>query len=261
MRFIKFFSVAVLSLGIFSTCGHSENSEDHPLVFAASSLTAVLTEHAAQWSVSAGSSAPRLSFGASATMARQIGAGAPAHIFISANPVWAKKLSEANLTQDLAAIATNQLVLISPQNRKITQPFKPTMAYFSFLMGGGRLAIANPELAPLGAYTRRYLEKVALWEYLKNKAAYGQNARQTLRLAEQGGLPAFVYRSDAAMNQKVTSLYVVPAELTDPIIYQAALLKNASATSRAFYIYLKSEEAQTTWASFGFGEIQQIASK
>jgi len=269
VRFTKIFGFALFGLTMVSNIVIAKDNEKPPLVFAASSLTTVLTEHALNWSETRGLPIPRLSFGASAAMARQIKAGAPAHIFISANPRWVETITNDNRVEDTAAVAINQLVLVgsamSPamnyKKKAADEPFEPTEAYFSRLLKGKRLALANPALAPLGAYSLRYLQKTMLWDFLNDKIAYGQNARQTLRLVEQGGLPAFVYRSDAFMNDKVTVLYAVPSELSGSIIYQAALLKTASSTSKAFFHYLQSEEARPTWVTFGFGRNKKIASK
>lgn len=254
-----------MGLVTLSTIAHTEDNEEPSLVFAASSLTAVLTEHTVMWSETTGFPAPRLSFGASAAMARQIKAGAPTHIFISANPRWVETLSNDNRIENTAEVATNQLVLVnsvmSVVKKTTEKPFEPTEAYFSLLIKGKRLALANPTLAPLGAYSLRYLQKIMLWDLLSDKVAYGQNARQTLRLAELGGLPAFVYHSDAFMSEKVTTLYAVPSELSGPIVYQAALLKSASTASTAFFHYLQSAEALPTWIAFGFGKNHKIASK
>jgi len=255
MRFSKICVYTVLCLTLVSGLVHAQDNGKRPIVFAASSLTSVLSEQAAYWSEKTGMPAPRLSFGASATMARQIQAGAPAHIYISANPVWSEMLEKSGHTLQRINIASNQLVLVIPKNLKPPLPFKATPAYFKQLLSGRHLAIADPQVAPAGAYARSYLKQARLWESVQQKIAYGQNVRQALRLAERGGLPAFVYKSDAIVSDNVSVLFEVPADMTDVILYQAALLKRAGTPSISFLTYLQTNEASTIWQKHGFSEI------
>src|SRR5579863_7264761 len=62
-------------------------------VFAAASLTDAMQALASAW-VRHGHPAPRLSFAASSTLARQIEAGAPANIFASADEKWMDYLAD-----------------------------------------------------------------------------------------------------------------------------------------------------------------------
>jgi len=251
-RAVLFILIFVLS---FSNTLDAQDHSDQPLVFAASSLTTVLTEQAEIWSKNSGIGAPRLSFGSSASMARQIQAGAPAHLFISANPYWSELLKKSSHALELYNLAKNQLVLVVPKRYSSDVTYEATPAFFQQLLNGRRIAIADPKLAPAGAYAKTYLRRTALWESLKNKAAYGQSVRQTLRLAEQGGLPAFVYRSDALSSNKVTILYNVPIELSGAIIYQAALLEHNNAAATSFLAFLRSEKALPIWLKHGFDKI------
>lgn len=232
---------------------HAQEPEDSPLVFAAASLTDVLGELTDAWQV-AGHQKPRLSFAASATMARQIQAGAPADLFISANEAWADTLEKAQLVQSSQIIASNGLVLVTTKGA-YRGPFEATGEGFLKLIGAGRLAIADPALAPAGAYSKSFLEKAGAWEALKSKIAYGQNVRQVLRLAERGGLPAIIYASDATASDRVDILYQVPASMTPPILYKAVLLQGASDASGAFYTFIASSEAAPVWQKHGFSKI------
>jgi len=261
VRFIKTIIITTLGFALPTGIAQARENEERPLVFAASSLTSVLTKHASNWSQTSGKSIPRLSFGASATMVRQIRSGAPAHIFISANPAWTQLLADAGETKSINNIAGNQLVLVKPANQILQGTFQPTEAYFRRLIGTRRLAMANPELAPLGAYTQSYLRKIGVWDKLEGNLAYAQNARQTLRLVERGGLAAFVYKSDAFNNEKVAIIFSAPAALTGQITYQAALLQHSSPSSLSFYEYLMSAEARPTWIKYGFEDFDYSASK
>ena len=62
-------------------------------VFAAASLTDAMKDVSALWA-QAGHPAPRLSFGSSSTLARQIEQGAPANLFASADEKWMDYLAD-----------------------------------------------------------------------------------------------------------------------------------------------------------------------
>ena len=84
-------------------------------VFAAASLTDAMKDISALWA-QAGHPAPRLSFGSSSTLARQIEQGAPANLFASADEKWMDYLAEKSLIvgdtrKDLLG---NDLVLVVP---------------------------------------------------------------------------------------------------------------------------------------------------
>ena len=233
----------------------AEDGRDPIIAFAAASLTTVLDEQARHWRALTGAPFPRLSFGASGTMARQIQAGAPANLFISANPHWTNMLVRSGHASKLANIAENRLVLVAPENAATPTNFNASRDDFTRLLKARRLALADPALAPAGAYAKAFLQKTGLWEHLKDQVAYAQNVRQALRLAERGSLPAFVYASDAATSARVRILYTVPTDLTEPIRYEAALINSTNTDADAFLAYLQSPDAVTVWEKHGFRKI------
>src|SRR5437763_15616015 len=93
-------------------------------VFAAASLKTALDDIAAQWQKETGTSA-RISYAASGPLAKQIDAGAPADIFISADVAWmdyaaARKLIRPETRRNLLG---NALVLVAPADSK-AQPIE-----------------------------------------------------------------------------------------------------------------------------------------
>jgi molybdate transport system substrate-binding protein len=107
--------LAVAADHAIAPCAHCRIAAGRPstrLVFAAASLADALTEAAEAFEAANGHSVT-LSFAGSAALARQIMLGAPADLFISADPAWADTLEEAGLVEpggrhDLLA---NRLVL------------------------------------------------------------------------------------------------------------------------------------------------------
>ncbi len=99
--------------------------ERGPVVLAAASLQESLTEAADVWAAK-GHPKPILSFAASSALARQILAGAPADLFLSADEEWMDAIAKAGLLRagTRTALLGNRLVLIAPASSKL----RPTLA-------------------------------------------------------------------------------------------------------------------------------------
>ncbi|MBL4837888.1 MAG: molybdate ABC transporter substrate-binding protein, partial [Kordiimonadaceae bacterium] len=234
---------------------------DKPLtIFAAASLTDVLSAHAQKWAKaqSTATPLPRLSFAASAVMARQIKAGAPADIFISANPQWVNFLQTANLTEGKAhVVAKNQLVLAAPISQQLQPMAEVSGSSLIALLGNKPFAMANPATAPAGQYARRYLKHLSVWNRVKGQAAFTSNVRQALVLIERGSLFGFIYKSDASRSKLVQTLFTVPSLASGEILYQATALQSAPLSAQTFLAYLTSKNAQSLWEEAGFLTVPQ----
>ena len=274
---------------------------DKILVFAAASLTDVLPALAAAWEAdtrekAAGTAdnhgnppvfAPdiRFSFAASATLARQIAAGAPAHLYISANRAWTDFLSAGgHLDGAPRSLVRNRLVLVRPAamggadtdgmstgtmdrggpetggpeaDRIEAGPEAPaalTRAQLIAWMNGRPLALADPDTAPAGQYARTYLTDRGLWPVPGRGAALSANARQTLALIERGGLTGFIYESDLSGRRGLIRLFSVPDGPRTGVLYQAALTGHVEqpAGARAFLNFLTGAKAAPIWRRHGF---------
>jgi len=253
----KSFLRLIITLSVLGTTVTPALAAEHDkpfIVFAAASLTDVLKAEATNWAQETGKPMPRLSFGASATMARQVAAGAPADLMLSANPAWVKMLEKGrHLAGVPVPLVKNSLVLVVPSQGKAGTPGKRvTKDLIEQTVGKGKLALADPAIAPAGAYARAFLKQVGLWQPLKPRLALAPNVRQALLLVERGGLPGFVYGSDAAASKRVTILGTVPEDGTTPILYMAGLTKVAQADAKAFLAYLTSPAAAPVWRQYGF---------
>ena len=112
-------SFAACLAAVALACGSALAAEaaraEPVLVFAASSLTNVLDAMRSDLERAAGATVT-LSYASSATLARQIESGAPADLFISADPEWMEYLAARKLVRagNVVGIARNRLVLIAP---------------------------------------------------------------------------------------------------------------------------------------------------
>lgn len=231
----------------------ADNSTRPLTVFAAASLTDVLEKHAVNWAKKSGEPIPTLSFAASAIMARQIKAGAPADIFISANPEWVHFLLDANAASGPPQLlAENQLVFAQSANKVSAVPAPTTAEAFLATVPDGRIVLADPDTAPAGSYAKAYMEKLGIWQRLRPRLAFGNNVRQTLLLIERGGLSGFVYRSDALRSKLAEISFAVPRNFTGTVQYQGIKISQNSTSADTFLAYLISPASKSIWEQEGF---------
>lgn len=225
-----------------------------PVILAAASLQEALGEVADAW-VRQKHPRPVLSFAGSSALARQIEAGAPADIFISADEDWMDHLDRRGLLApgSRRVIAGNRLALVAPSGSplklRIAKGFPLVRA-----LGSGRLAMADPTGVPAGRYGRAALEALGVWAAVKPRVVRSENVRAALALVERGEAPlGIVYATDAAASAKVRVVGVFPASSHPPIRYPAARLKTAkSKDASAFLAFLGSRQAQAIFARHGF---------
>jgi molybdate transport system substrate-binding protein len=227
-------------------------AEEPVRVFAAASLTNVLNEIASQWQ-ERGHPAPRLAFGGTATMARQLAAGAPADIFAAADGRWMDELEqqgrlEPGTRMDLLG---NQLVLIAPRGRQFQVELRPGFPFARAFPG--KLCLGEPDVVPAGTYAKQALESLQWWASMQGRIVGTEDVRSALTFVERGECAAgIVYATDAAISDKVVVIARFSPQSHAPIVYPVALLRNAAPGARAFLAYLSSRDAAATFRSDGF---------
>src|SRR5690606_30936334 len=119
-----------------------------------------------------------------------------------------------------------------------------------------RVAVGNPEHVPAGQYGKAVLENLGLWGRIQDKLVFGEDVRQVLAYVESGAADAgLVYRTDAAVSQRVRVVTQAPEGSHPPIRYPAAVVGTSRVPdeARMFVDYLLSEEGQATLAEYGLG--------
>lgn len=226
-----------------------------PVVLAAASLQEALTGAADAW-VARGHVRPIISFAASSALARQVEAGAPADLFVSADEEWMEYLAKRGLIRPASrvSILTNRLVLIAPKDSRLRLLIGPGFA-LARALGDGRLAIADPAAVPAGRYAKAALIWLGVWAGVAAKVAPAENVRAALALVERGEAPAgIVYATDAAASSKVRVIGVFPASSHPAISYSMALLRSATGSEAdAFRRFLLSSSSKAIFRRFGFG--------
>lgn len=225
-----------------------------PLVLAAASLQESLGAAADAWAAKR-HPRPILSFGASSALARQVEAGAPADLFISADEPWMNAVATKGLVHPRTRVSflANRLVLISPANRPLRLAIGKGFP-LARALGGGRLAMADPDAVPAGRYGRAALLSLGVWNEVLPKVVRAENVRAALAFVERGEAAAgIVYATDARAAKRVRVIGVFPANLHPPITYPMALLKTAtSKDAEPFRRFLISREGKAIFARHGF---------
>lgn len=230
--------------------------ERGPVVLAAASLQESLSEAANVWAAK-GHARPVLSFAASSALARQVIAGAPADLFLSADEPWMDAVAKAGLLRagTRASLLGNRLVLIAPVRSKMR--LTPARGFpLANALGGGRLAIADPAAVPAGRYAKAALSSLDVWPSVAAKTAPAENVRAALALVERGVAPlGIVYATDARASKAVRVVGAFPATSHPPIRYPVAQLKASRHKDAAgFRAFLSSHEGRAIFVRHGFTE-------
>lgn len=224
------------------------------VIFAAASLKNALDDIAGQWQRETGKKVV-VSYAASNTLIKQIEQSAPADIFISADLDWMDYGQQKDLIKpdSRSNLLGNRLVLIAPKDSSVSANIQPGFD-LAALLKGGRLAMGNVDAVPAGKYGKASLEKLGVWDSVKDKIAQAETVRAALLFVSRGEAPlGIVYQPDAAADPGVKIVGTFPENTHPPIIYPVALTKeSANADAQAFLNYLRSPAARAAFERQGF---------
>lgn len=251
-KWLNLFAGAALS---FAVAGNALADEGKITVFAAASLTNAMQDIATQFKKEKGVDVVS-SFASSSTLARQIEAGAPADLFISADQKWMdyavdKKAIDTATRQTLLG---NSLVVVAPK-ASVQKDFTiDSKTNWTSLLNGGRLAVGDPEHVPAGIYAKEALQKLGAWDTLSPKLAPAEDVRGALALVERNEAPlGIVYGSDAVASKGVKVVATFPEDSHKKVEYPVAVVEgHNNATVKAFYDYLKGPQAAEIFKRYGF---------
>lgn len=223
-------------------------------VYAAASTTDALTEVAQSFAAKTGCEVTTV-FASSSTLAKQIEAGAPATIFLSANVGWMDRLEEADLLvpDTRTDLLGNDLVLVAPKAEPLSYRFSSD-AGLATALGKGKLALGNPDGVPAGIYAKEALIHLGEWEAVTSSVIAGDDVRTALAWVARGEARAgIVYRTDAQISPDVAIADTVPGDAHQPVRYPIALIEdNANETARDFLAFARSATASRIFDQFGF---------
>ncbi len=223
-------------------------------VFAAASTTDAVSEVLARFTEATGAQAVA-SFAASSTLAKQIAAGAPADVVLSANVAWMDFLEEAAAIRPESRIDLlgNSLVLVTAEGSGFA--CDPAAGCdLAAALGGGRLAVGDPDHVPAGIYAKEALQSLGQWHDVESRLARASDVRAALALVARGETPAgIVYTTDAALFAGVEVAARLPADTHAPIVYPAAVVAASEHPAAADLMrFLAGPEARAIFVRHGF---------
>lgn len=270
--FISFVILAVLALSACAapaptaappttvpTAAPAAGSNGTPLtVYAAASLMGAFKDIAAEFEKANPGSKVEFNFAGSQDLVTQIGNGARADVFASADLKNMDALQKESLVTGTPQVfARNKLVVIVPQDNKAgIQKLK------DLSKPGIKLVVAD-KTVPAGNYTLRMLDKLAADAtygagfkdaVLKNVVSQENNVKAVLSKISLGeGDAGVVYSTDAQTAGKVTNIDV-PDQFNVIALYPIATVKDApNATLAAKWIdFVLSPQGQAILLKYGF---------
>jgi molybdate transport system substrate-binding protein len=196
----------------------------------------------------------RYNFGSSGELQKQIEAGAPVDLFISAAQRQMDELEQKGLIDPASrrVFARNVLTVIKPAG-SVLDISKPADLLDPKVR---RIVIGNPRTVPVGQYAEESLKALALWDRVQPKLVFAENVRQALDYVARGEVEAgFVYSTDIPVRAGQVTEAFRPAEDTyRPVTYPVAVVKDSRqpALARAFIDLLMTREGESALSRLGF---------
>lgn len=196
----------------------------------------------------------RYNFGSSGELQKQIEAGAPVDLFISAAPRQMDELERKGLILPATrrVFARNILTVIVPADSRVDLRRPADL----LLPQVQRIVIGNPKTVPAGQYAEESLRTLGLWEALRPKMVFAENVRQALEYVSRGEVEAgFVYTTDAVVRSgRIKEAFRPPLESYQQVTYPVAVVavSKHQAIAQAFIDLLVGREGQAVLSRMGF---------
>jgi len=195
------------------------------------------------------------SLGSTGALYAQIINGAPYEIFLSADAERPKELVSQGkaVAGSIHTYAIGRLILWSSNPTLVDAEGALLKKGFS-----GKIAIANPVIAPYGLAAQQTLEHLGQWSAMQKSLVRGQNIAQTFQFAASGSVDAaFIALSQIKSGDYVGkgSYWLVPQTLHDPIEQQMVLLEKGknNPAAKALLEFISSAEGRKIISDDGYG--------
>jgi molybdate transport system substrate-binding protein len=199
----------------------------------------------------------KLAFGSSGNFFRQIEAGAPFEIYLSADEQFVLDLAADGFAADQGELyAVGRIVIIAPNGSPLHADSE--LADLKAGLGDGRVrkfAIANPEHAPYGRRAEEALRHAGLWDAIADKLVLGENVAQAALFATTGGTDGGIFAYSLALSPSVSRLgtfALIPEAWHAPLRQRMVLLDDHGETAARFFAFMQGPRARTIMKRYGF---------
>lgn len=224
-------------------------------VFVAASTSEIVAEAAREFSRQTGI-AVRLNPASSGSLARQIVAGAPADLFLSASREWSDWLLEREGLRagSVRELMHNRLVVIAGAATAVPAiRFSSDYAFAASFRG--RLSVGDPAHVPAGRYAAEALKTFGWGQALADRLLPAQDVRGALLMVELGQCDlGIVYATDAVLSRKVRIVATVPETAHTPIVYTLGICRDTRSpdAAKAFWSHLQTPAVAALLGRHGF---------
>ena len=194
-------------------------------------------------------------FASSGSLAKQIAQGAPADLYVSANPKWMEFLVKEKVIAESTKriFAFNTLVFVGLSETAVSE--------LGQIVSLKKISIGSPQSVPAGQYAKQAMEGAGIYSKLEEGKVLvmAKDVRQALLYADRGEVDgSFVYKTDAMLAKNAKILFTVPGELYDRVSYPMALTAAGAEKQEAqgFFSFMATGQAISILKKHGFDPAQ-----
>lgn len=190
-----------------------------------------------------------INFGGSGTLKSQIENGADVCAYFSANEKFMDELVEKNMVKEdeINVPISNSLVLIKSDKCKYDIKSLKDLLKYDITM-----AIGQIDTVPAGQYAKESLEKLNIFNEIKDKLVYGKDVSAVKNYVETSEVDlGIVYKSDSLDLKSSQVVLEIPKNLHGKINYTLAPI-NSSEDGKKIIEFINSKYSKKILREYGF---------
>jgi molybdate transport system substrate-binding protein len=228
----------------------SKSSGKTVRIAAASDLARAFEELAKQFETKTGIT-PRIDFGSSGLLAKQIEQGAPYFLFAAASREFADKpVAAGRCDRGSERVYARGRIVVwtrtgAPAPMQLADLAEPRFK---------KIAIANPEHAPYGRAAQQALEKVGVWSQLEGKLVFGDNVQAAMTYARDGQVDAAIVALSLAGVADGGAVLPIDPSTHDPLDQVLVVCGSGDEAdaARQFADFITSYDGRKVMTRYGF---------
>ena len=190
-----------------------------------------------------------VNFGGSGTLKNQIENGANVCVYFSANEKFMNELVQKNIVKEdeITVPISNSLVLIKSDKCKYDiKNLKDLLKY------DVNIDIGQIDTVPEGQYAKESLEKINIFNKIKDKLIYGKDVSAVKNYVENSEVDlGIVYKSDSLDLKNSKVVLEIPKNLHEKINYTLAPI-NDSEDGKKIIEFINSKDSKEILKKYGF---------